>query len=32
MGELEYAYKENRLVSLDGFGEKTRKNTWVYKN
>ena len=25
IGELEYACKENRLVSLDGFGEKTQR-------
>ncbi len=26
MGELEYACKENRLLTLKGFGEKTQKN------
>ena len=26
IGELEYACKENRLVSLDGFGPKTQEN------
>lgn len=26
IGELEYACRENRLVSLDGFGEKTQAN------
>jgi DNA polymerase (family X) len=26
LGELEYACRENRLASLDGFGEKTQQN------